>query len=89
MRVKSYKAKRGGKMVAVKEHTKRPPQGRTIRSSFLEKIVENDTGGYSVIIRGKEYPYPFLPDSRVGGLLKGTNGSPGRYYNKNIKSRYF
>lgn len=85
MRVKSYKAKRGNKTVAVKQHNKKEPRGRAIKSSFLDRVQENENGGYSVIIRGKAYPYPYLPDSKISGVISGR----GKFYNKNIKGKYF
>lgn len=90
MKVKSHKAKRGSKTVVVKSYEKKDPHSRNFNSSFLEKIVEREDGkGYDIVIRGKHYPYPFLPDNRVGGVIRGTNGSSGRYYNRNIKGNYY
>jgi len=83
--VKSYKAKRGSKTVVVKQHTK----GRTLKSSFLDRISENPEGGYTITIKGRDYPYPYLPNQKVGGIISGTNGSSGKYYNKHIRGKYF
>lgn len=90
MKVKSHKAKRGKKTVVVKAHERKDLQSRNIKSSFLEKIVEREDGsGYDIVIAGKHYPYPYLPDEKVGGVIRGTNGSSGRYYNRNIRGKYF
>lgn len=86
MKVKSHKAKRGNKTTVVKEHTRR---GSKIRSSFLERIEENSDGGYSVIIKGRSYPYPYMPKEKVGGILNGSSGSSGKYYNKHIRGKFF
>ena len=90
MKIKSHKAKRGKKTVVVKSYEKKDPQSRTIKSSFLEKIVEREDGsGYDIVIGGRHYPYPYLPDEKVGGVIRGTAGSSGRYYNKNIRGKFF
>ena len=81
MKVKTHKSKRGGKTVTIKEYTR----GRAIKSSFLNRVQENENGGYSIIIRGKAYPYPYLPDSKISGVISGG----GKFYNKNIKGKYF
>ena len=81
MKVKSHKAKRGGKTVTVKEHIR----GSKIKSSFLDRVEENPEGGYSVIIKGRSYPYPSMPNEKVGGIIRGS----GTYYNKHIRGKYF
>lgn len=87
IKVKSYTAKRGSKTTVVREHTK--AKFRTVRSSFIDRISEDGEGGYIITIKGKDYPYPYLPDFMVGGIVRGSSGSSGKYYNKNIRSRWF
>lgn len=82
MKVKKHISKRGNKTVVVREHTKRY---RSVQSSFIDRISENPDGGYIVTILGKDYPYPLLPDEKVGGLV----GGRGKYYNKTIRGKYF
>ena len=81
MKVKTHKSKRGGKTVTVREYIR----GSKIKSSFLDRIEENPEGGYSVIIKGRSYPYPYMPAEKVGGIIRGS----GTYYNKNIRGKYF
>lgn len=89
-RVSAHKSKRGNKTVSVKAHDRSIRNGRSITSSFLNSVQENEDGeGYSITIHGRSYPYPFLPDEKVGGIIRGTDGSSGRYYNKHIRGKYF
>jgi len=81
-KVKAYKRK--GKSVSSHD---RATKGRNIRSSFLERIEGDGKGGYTILIKGKRYPYPLLTKSRTGGII--TAGSSGKYYNKHIRGRYF
>ena len=83
MKVRSHKAKRGNKVVTVREHTK--GRFRSVNSSFINRISENPDGGYVVTIKGRDYPDPLLPNEKVGGLISGG----GRYYNSGIRGRYF
>lgn len=87
-RVKGYKAKRGSKTVAVAPHTKTDKaRGRNLpKSSCINRISEGEEG-MVIKIRGVEYPYPLLSDDRVSGLINAK--SAGRYYNKNIRGKYF
>ena len=87
MRVNSYTAKRGSKTVSVTAHTKKDRRFRSVTSSCVDRVSEGENGGMSITIRGKEYPYPYLPSDKVGGLINAS--SSGRYYNKNIRGRYF
>ena len=88
MRVKGYSAKRGNKTVAVAPHTKADKaRGRNLpKSSCINRISEGEEG-MVITIRGKEYPYPLLPDVKVSGLINAK--SAGRFYNKNIRGKYF
>ena len=83
-RVKAHKSKRGSRTVMVKEHTKKR-KFRSIKSSFLDRVSEDGKCGYIVTIMGREYPYPFLPSDKVGGVIAGG----GKYYNKKIRGKYF
>lgn len=87
-KIKTHIAKRGNKVTVVKQHDRANKQSRSIRSSFIQSIEEGEQG-YNIVIRGKSYPYPYLPDEKVGGVIRGTNGSSGKYYNRNIKGKYF
>ena len=85
MKVKGHKSKRGNKVVSVKEHD-RKLKYRSVDSSFIDRISENSGGeGYVITIKGVDYPYPFLPNPMVGGLVRGR----GKYYNHKIRSNYF
>lgn len=88
-KVKKHIAKRGNKVVVVKQHERNQERGRKITSSFLERISERDGGGYDITIGGKKYPYPYLPDELVGGVIRGKDNSSGRYYNLLIRGKYF
>ncbi len=83
-RVKGHKRRLKNKVVSVREH-KRRIYKRKINSSFLEYVKSREGGGYCITIQGRDYPYPFLPKSKVDGLIRGH----GRYYNKHIRGRYF
>lgn len=84
-RVKSYTAKRGKKTVKVKEHTRKKGMYRSVKSSFIDRISDDGQGGAIVTILGRDYPYPFIPKAKVGGVIRGG----GRYYNKQIRGKYF
>lgn len=84
IRVKGHTSKRGSKAVNVSPHN-RSNRYRTVRSSFIESISESEDGGYLITINGIDYPYPELPNSMVSGLVR----VGGKYYNKNIRSRFF
>jgi len=83
MKVRSHIAKRGNKVVSVREYTK--GRFRSVNSSFIDRVSENKDGGYIVTIKGRDYPYPFLPNEKIGGLVSGGGG----YYNKGVRGRYF
>lgn len=87
MRVRSYKAKRGNKTVQVSAHEKSEGRFRTVKSSCIDRIGEGADGKMVITIRGREYPYPELPNNRVSGVISAE--SAGRYYNKHIRGRYF
>ena len=89
MRIKGYSAKRGNKTVAVAPHTKADKaRGRNLpKSSCINRISEGEKQGMVITVRGKEYPYPFMPDEKVAGLMSAK--SAGRYYNKNIRGKFF
>lgn len=84
IRVSSHKAKRGKKTVVVKEHNKKQ-RFRSVNSSFIDRVSERPEGGYTITIKGRDYPYPLLPNEKVGSLVSGR----GTYYNKTIRGRFF
>lgn len=84
-KVKSHIAKRGNKTVRVKEHTRKKTYHRNVKSSFIDRVSDDGQGGAIVTILGRDYPYPFIPKEKVGGLVR----SGGSYYNKKIRGRYF
>lgn len=88
-KISKHVAKRGSKTVVVKEHSRTDKRSRKVKSSFIDSVEENEEGGYNIVIKGKSYPYPLLPDEKVGGVIRGTSGSSGRYYNKNIRGKFF
>jgi len=83
MSIKVKKHTRKGR--TVKAHTK--GRGRNLKSSFMDRVSEGEDGNMVITILGREYPYPLLPKDRVGGLVRAK--SAGKYYNKNIRGRYF
>tara|TARA_Y100000034_G_scaffold29728_1_gene36154 strand:+ start:30270 stop:30536 length:267 start_codon:yes stop_codon:yes gene_type:complete len=86
-RVKSYTAKRGNKKVKVKAHNKNV-RSRNLTSSFMDKIKENPDGdGMVITILGRDYPYPYLPKGKVASLM--ASKSKGKYYNRNIRGKFF
>lgn len=87
IKVNSHKAKRGRKVVTIKSHSRSGNMGANLKSSFLDRVEVNPEGGYSIIIKGKSYPYKSLPDSKVGGLIRGIKNSCGKYYNKHIRGK--
>ena len=86
MKVKAYKAKRGSGVVTVSAHEK--GRGRNLpRSSCINRVSEGEGGGMVITIRGQQYPYPLLPTDKVSGVVNAD--SAGRYYNKNIRGKFF
>lgn len=81
-RIKGYIAKRGKKIVSIKPYIR-----KTTRSSCINEVGIKEDGTRYITIRGREYSYPYLPDDKIGGLVKAK--SIGRYYNKNIKGNFY
>lgn len=90
-RVPKHTSTRAGKAVTVKAYSRNTTPGetrlkfRSVNSSFIDRISQNPDGGYTITIKGRDYPYPFLPNEKVGGLINGH----GKYYNKQIRGNYF
>lgn len=85
--IRGHTASRKGKIVSIRGHSRDIKYSRSIISSCVNAVKQDAGGNNYITIRGVDYPYPLLPKERVSGVVNA--GSAGKYYNKNIRGRYF
>lgn len=81
-KVKSHISKRGNKIVKVRAYVRNTP-----RSSCINSLGVREDGTKYITLRGVEYDYPELPNNRINGIIRAK--SMGRYYNKNIRGKFY
>ena len=82
IKVKGHTAKRGTKTIVVKPYSR-----KITKSSCINEVGIREDGSRYITIRGREYDYPYLPNEKIGSLVRVK--SAGRFYNKNIKGNYY